>query len=140
MDGLQTEKKEISRFSFSVAVALLFLSAIFNYLSIVLSSFMYGNTGPAAYAPLNVIGGNMLFFGTPFALSMLFIAMCSWVLHMYFHPSLWERSALARWFSVLLFALVLYALISAPLLYTSHGIYGLGMTVIWLLRASLGVV
>ena len=117
-------------FSMQTAFTLCVLAVLFNYLTIVVSSVLYGDTGPAAFAPANLIGSNMVFFGLPYALSLLYLASCTWVLQRFFPAHLGAASFIHYWGTVLSAALATYALLSLPLLLLSKGTHGLGMTVI----------
>ncbi len=125
------------KFSIGAALTLCFLAVLFNYLSIVVSSVLYGDTGPAAFAPANLLGSNIVFFGLPYALSLLYIGLSAWLLQRYFPAHLGTASYIHHWGTVFLAALASYALLSLPLLVQSQGALGLGMTVIGFIRSSL---
>jgi hypothetical protein len=130
-----TGERTGNTFSIVNALALFVLAGVFNYLAIVLSSIMHGDTAPAAFSYVSVMGGNMLFFGLPYSLSLLYLASCSWVMHRFFPLYVGNSSAIFSHTAVLLVALASYGILSLPFLVWSSGTHGLGMMAIMLIRS-----
>ncbi|MFM2414887.1 MAG: hypothetical protein RI911_580 [Candidatus Parcubacteria bacterium] len=118
----------ISRTLLTICLALLF-----NYIANVLSNVVYGHFGLFAFDPMNIVGGNMYFYGLPFSLSLLFLAVVDCGIKSFGMRYVFRGSIAGYSFSLILIASALYAVLTTPFVYATQGIYGLGMYTISLL-------